>query len=135
MSRWRLGLVIALAVLGICIWGTMVGATLPLVFKKFGGDPAVASGPFVATFVDITGIAISSCARSSCCCEAPIFAPRELTYIAQGGKPWGRMDKELRPEGAGVREEKRGTIGRKKWLEATQGFRPGLPTSAPLGRR
>ncbi len=58
VSRWRLGLVIALAVLGICIWGTMVGATLPLVFKKFGGDPAVASGPFVATFVDITGIAI-----------------------------------------------------------------------------
>ena len=58
VSRWRLGLVIALAVLGICLWGTMVGATLPLVFKKFGGDPAVASGPFVATFVDITGIAI-----------------------------------------------------------------------------
>lgn len=58
VSRWRLGLVIALAVLGICVWGTMVGATLPLVFKKFGGDPAVASGPFVATFVDITGIAI-----------------------------------------------------------------------------
>jgi len=58
VSRWRLGSVIALAVLGICLWGTMVGATLPLVFKKFGGDPAVASGPFVATFVDITGIAI-----------------------------------------------------------------------------
>ncbi len=58
VSRWRLGLVIALAVLGICLWGTMVGATLPLVFKRFGGDPAVASGPFVATFVDITGIAI-----------------------------------------------------------------------------
>ena len=58
VSRWRLGLVIALAVLGICLWGTMVGATLPLVFKKFGGDPAVASGPFVATAVDITGIAI-----------------------------------------------------------------------------
>jgi len=58
VDRYRLGLVIALAVLGICLWGTMVGATLPLVFKKFGGDPAVASGPFVATFVDITGIAI-----------------------------------------------------------------------------
>ncbi len=58
VSRWRLGLAIALAVLGICVWGTMVGATLPLVFKRFGGDPAVASGPFVATAVDITGIAI-----------------------------------------------------------------------------
>ena len=27
-------------------------------FRKFGLDPAIASGPFVATFVDVTGIAI-----------------------------------------------------------------------------
>jgi len=45
-------------VFGICLWGTLIGASLPLVFRKFGLDPAIASGPFVATFVDITGIAI-----------------------------------------------------------------------------
>ncbi|MGL4424147.1 MAG: magnesium transporter [Gemmataceae bacterium] len=58
VNRWRLGQVIAFSVMGICIWGTIVGATLPLLFKKINRDPAVASGPFVATFVDITGIAI-----------------------------------------------------------------------------
>jgi len=58
VGRWQLGAVIALSVLGICLWGTIVGACLPLVFRKVGLDPAIASGPFVATFVDITGIAI-----------------------------------------------------------------------------
>ena len=58
VGRWQLGAVIALSVFGICLWGTLIGASLPLVFRKFGLDPAIASGPFVATFVDITGIAI-----------------------------------------------------------------------------
>ncbi len=58
VERWALGLVIGVSVLGICLWGTLVGAMLPLVFKKFNRDPAVASSPFVATLVDVTGIAI-----------------------------------------------------------------------------
>lgn len=58
VDRWALGVVIGVSVLGVCLWGTVVGATLPLVFKKLNRDPAVASGPFVATFVDVTGIAI-----------------------------------------------------------------------------
>ena len=58
VGRWQLGTVIALSVFGICLWGTLIGAALPLVFRRFGLDPAIASGPFVATFVDITGIAI-----------------------------------------------------------------------------
>jgi magnesium transporter len=31
---------------------------LPLVFKSLGWDPALASSPFVATAVDVTGIVI-----------------------------------------------------------------------------
>jgi magnesium transporter len=31
---------------------------LPLLFRSVGLDPAFASSPFVATFVDVTGIAI-----------------------------------------------------------------------------
>lgn len=58
VSRWKLGQVIAISVLGICLWGTLIGSILPLVFKKFNRDPAIASGPFVATFVDVTGIFI-----------------------------------------------------------------------------
>ncbi len=58
VSRYRLSTVIALAVASICLWGTLVGSMLPLVFKRFGVDPGVASSPFVATFVDVTGIII-----------------------------------------------------------------------------
>jgi magnesium transporter len=36
----------------------LVGSLLPLVFRKLGFDPAFASSPFVATFVDVTGIVI-----------------------------------------------------------------------------
>lgn len=50
--------VIALSVGAICLWGTLVGALLPLSFRRLGIDPGVASGPFVATFVDVTGIVI-----------------------------------------------------------------------------
>ena len=42
----------------ICLWGTLLGSMLPLVFKRLGFDPGYASSPFVATFVDVTGIII-----------------------------------------------------------------------------
>lgn len=58
VSRWRLAEVIALAVASICIWGTLIGSMLPLAFKRLGIDPGIASSPFVATFVDVTGIII-----------------------------------------------------------------------------
>jgi magnesium transporter len=58
VDRYRLALIIALAVAAICLWGTLIGSMLPLVFKRLGFDPAVASSPFVATFVDVTGIMI-----------------------------------------------------------------------------
>ncbi len=58
VNRWLLGAVIALSVAGICLWGTLIGAMLPLFFKRIGADPGVASSPFVATFVDVTGIVI-----------------------------------------------------------------------------
>ncbi|ALM09563.1 MAG: magnesium transporter [Candidatus Peribacter riflensis] len=57
-NRWILGLVIAQSVAAICLWGTLVGSMLPLLFKRFGVDPGYASSPFVATFVDVTGIVI-----------------------------------------------------------------------------
>jgi magnesium transporter len=53
-----LGLVISQAVLGICMWGTLVGAMLPLFFKRVGVDPGIASNPFVATLSDVVGIVI-----------------------------------------------------------------------------
>jgi magnesium transporter len=58
VDRWALAIVIAQAVAGICLWGTLVGSMLPIAFKRIGVDPGIASSPFVATFVDVTGIMI-----------------------------------------------------------------------------
>jgi magnesium transporter len=58
VSRWDLALVISQAVAVICLWGTLVGSMLPLIFRRLGVDPGIASSPFVATFVDVTGIVI-----------------------------------------------------------------------------
>jgi magnesium transporter len=57
-NGWMLAVVISQAVAAICLWGTLVGSMLPLLFKRLGIDPGYASSPFVATFVDVTGIVI-----------------------------------------------------------------------------
>ncbi len=49
---------VGLAVLGVVTWGSLAGAMLPLVLRKFGFDPASASAPFVATLVDVSGLVI-----------------------------------------------------------------------------
>jgi magnesium transporter len=57
-DRWDLGLILAQSVVAICTWGTIVGAMLPLLMRRIGFDPALASSPFVATSVDVTGIVL-----------------------------------------------------------------------------
>lgn len=49
---------ILFSVTGVVLWGTFSGSMMPLLLKKLGLDPAVSSGPFVATLVDVTGIII-----------------------------------------------------------------------------
>ena len=58
IDRWTLAIIVSCAVAAICLLGTVVGALLPLLFKTLGFDPALASSPFVATAVDVTGIVI-----------------------------------------------------------------------------
>ncbi len=53
-----LALVIGQSVACICLWGTVLGSMLPLMFKRAGIDPGYASSPLVATLVDATGIII-----------------------------------------------------------------------------
>jgi len=55
VTPWKLAMVVGQSVSAICIWGTLVGSMLPMFFKRVGVDPAIASNPFVATFVDVTG--------------------------------------------------------------------------------
>jgi magnesium transporter len=46
------------SLVGVVLWGTVIGSTLPLILRRLGFDPAAASAPFVATLVDVTGIVI-----------------------------------------------------------------------------
>lgn len=46
------------SLIGVVLWGTISGSMLPFIIKKFGGDPAASSAPFVATLVDVVGIVI-----------------------------------------------------------------------------
>ncbi len=57
--HWLLvGIVVALALVGVVVWGNLVGSLFPLLLKRLGMDPASASAPFVATLVDVTGLVI-----------------------------------------------------------------------------
>ncbi len=57
--HWLLiAITIGFTILGVVIWGTMMGSMLPIVLKRLGADPAVSSAPFVATLVDVTAILI-----------------------------------------------------------------------------
>jgi magnesium transporter len=51
-------LVIPMALLVVVIYGTLLGAALPLVFRRLGLDEALMSTPFVTVLVDIGGIVI-----------------------------------------------------------------------------
>ena len=51
---WTIGF----SLIGVVLWGTLVGSMLPLILKRLGADPAASSTPFVATLVDGTGLII-----------------------------------------------------------------------------
>jgi magnesium transporter len=53
-----IALTIGLSIIGVVLWGTIVGSMLPLILKRLGADPAASSTPFVATLVDVTGLLI-----------------------------------------------------------------------------
>ncbi len=59
---WTMGtgfgvaLTVAISVVGVVMLGNLVGALLPFIAKKFRIDPAVMSGPFITTVVDILGL-------------------------------------------------------------------------------
>jgi magnesium transporter len=37
---------------------TAVGASVPIILKKLNYDPAISTGPFVTTAIDIIGVAL-----------------------------------------------------------------------------
>ena len=54
----RLCLTIAISVLILVIYGSLVGSMLPFLLRLCHVDPASASAPFVTTIVDVSSIII-----------------------------------------------------------------------------
>jgi magnesium transporter len=54
----KIGFAIGIAIIGVVLWGTIMGSMLPLLLKRLGADPATSSTPFIATLVDVTGLLI-----------------------------------------------------------------------------
>jgi magnesium transporter len=57
-SNIRLALTVGLAMVSVVTLATVLGAVLPLVFKKIKLDPAVVSGPFIASVLDVVALVI-----------------------------------------------------------------------------
>jgi magnesium transporter len=58
-DHWMLvAITVGTALVGIVMWGSLMGSMLPLVIKRAGFDPATSSAPFIATLVDVTGLII-----------------------------------------------------------------------------
>lgn len=58
VSAFQIILTVSVSVVGTVMIGTMVGAMLPFILRRFGLDPAMSSTPFVATLADITGVVV-----------------------------------------------------------------------------
>ena len=57
--HWLLvALTVSFALVGVVLWGTLMGSLLPFALRRLGFDPAASSAPFVATLVDVTGLVI-----------------------------------------------------------------------------
>jgi magnesium transporter len=58
-EHWVLvAITVSTALVGVVLWGTVVGSLLPFALRRLGFDPATSSAPFVATLVDVTGLII-----------------------------------------------------------------------------
>ena len=49
---------VGLSILAIVTLSTTIGSLLPLIIRKAGLDPAVSSGPFIASVVDVLGLIV-----------------------------------------------------------------------------
>jgi magnesium transporter len=55
---YLMGATVWCSLIGVVMFGSVVGSMLPFLLRRLGFDPATASAPFVATLVDVTGLII-----------------------------------------------------------------------------
>jgi magnesium transporter len=58
MGDVRTAIVIGIALAMVIVQASIVGAVVPLILKKRGVDPAIATGPFITTSNDILGLGV-----------------------------------------------------------------------------
>lgn len=54
----QLAMVVSIALFSVVLFASLVGTSIPLVLDKLGFNPALASGPFITTTVDLLGLAL-----------------------------------------------------------------------------
>lgn len=54
----RVAFVVGTAVVGIVMWGSLIGSLLPLLMERLGLDPAASSSPLIASLMDVSGLLI-----------------------------------------------------------------------------
>ncbi len=57
-TQFYFSAILSISLLIIMIFATMVGSTVPLLLKRAGIDPAIATGPFVTTMNDVVSLLI-----------------------------------------------------------------------------
>lgn len=49
---------VAVSLATVVIFATLMGCLVPFIVDRFGGDPAVASGPLMSTLIDVAGLTV-----------------------------------------------------------------------------
>jgi magnesium transporter len=57
-ESWKLGVVVAIAMVANLVLASVVGVTIPVILKKAGRDPALASPAFVTAMMDACGFVL-----------------------------------------------------------------------------
>ncbi|MBL8762947.1 MAG: magnesium transporter [Phycisphaerae bacterium] len=127
-----LSVTMGLTLLGVVLWGSVMGAMLPFALKKCRLDPAASSTPFVATLVDVTGIVIYfTCAifvlratllRPDVATQGPLRSAADVLVIGSAPDPDGDPYVTLSVQTAG--QEERGGVSKVR-----------VPVSALIGGR
>ena len=54
----KVGAIVGLSIFLVVVWSNFVGVVIPVLFKRFRIDPALASGPLITTLNDVIGVFI-----------------------------------------------------------------------------
>ena len=61
-NAWKhnstVGIIVGISIFLVVVWSNFVGVLIPVIFKKIGVDPAIASGPLITTLNDVIGVFI-----------------------------------------------------------------------------